>query len=96
MPWWRASSGVARVTARRRQHLAAGERHDAGHHLGQRRLAGAVLAHERMDLAAFEREVDAVDRRHAGVLLGRLAQFEHRVGHAQLHLQQAAAALDTA
>ena len=58
------------------QHLSRGQRDDAGHHLGQRRLAGAVLADQRVDLAAPQREIDAVDRRHAGVDFGRLAQLE--------------------
>ena len=58
------------------QHLPRGEVDDAGHHLGEGRLAGAVLADDRVDLAGAQREVDAVDRRHAGVLLRRLAQLE--------------------
>ena len=43
---------------------------DAGQHLGQRRLAGAVLAEQRMHLAAMQREGDVLDRRHAAILLG--------------------------
>ncbi len=57
-------------------HGARGQRHHAGHHLGQRRLAGAVLADQRMDLAAAEVEVDVLDGRHAGIELCRLAQRE--------------------
>ena len=42
----------------------------AGEDLHQRRLAGAVLAHERVDLAGAEVEVDAVERGDAGEALG--------------------------
>ena len=38
---------------------------DAGDDLHQRRLAGAVLAHERMDGAGLEAELDVVQRHHA-------------------------------
>ena len=40
---------------------AAVDRVDAGERLDQRRLAGAVLAHEGVDLAGAEGEVDAVE-----------------------------------
>ena len=43
---------------------------DAGEDLHQRRLAGAVLAHERVHLAGAEVEVDAVERGHPGEMLG--------------------------
>src|SRR6516165_4249824 len=39
---------------------------EAGDDLDQRRFAGAVLAHERMDLARAELERDAIERPHAG------------------------------
>ena len=69
------------------QHLARAQRHHAGHHLGQRRLAGAVLAEQRVDLAAAQREVDRLDGGYARVFLGGLAQLEHgldRGGRARL------------
>ena len=51
------------------------DRVDAGQHLDQRRLAGAVLAHQGVDLAGEEPEVDVVERRDAGE---RLADPRHR------------------
>jgi hypothetical protein len=44
--------------------LVARER--AGHDLDQRRLARAILAHERMDFAGLDAEIDAVQRPNAG------------------------------
>ena len=49
-----------------------GQRHDARHDFGERRFAGAVLADERVDLSSPEFEIDAIDRGHAGIELGRL------------------------
>ena len=67
--------------------------HDAGHHLGQRRLAGAVLADQRMNLAAPEIEIDVLDRGHAGIELGRVAKREDGIAHARnLLLDHASAA----
>ena len=54
MPRSRASSGDFGETGWPSTSIVARrERDDAGHHLGQGRLAGAVLADERMDLAAL-------------------------------------------
>ena len=39
---------------------------DAGDDLHQRRFAGAVLAHQRMDMAALQAEGNVVERQHAG------------------------------
>ena len=61
---------------------------DAGEHLEQRRLAGAVLPHQRVHLAGAHVEVDVVQHTHAEE---RLADARHRqrqagsnsgVGHA--------------
>ena len=59
--------------------LAAVEEHparvgpvDAGDDLDQRRLAGAVLAHQRVDLAGPEVERDVVERLDAGEGLARV------------------------
>ena len=60
------------------RHGARGQRHDARHDLGQRRLAGAVLADQRMDLAAPQVEIDALDGGHAGIELGGPAQRQDR------------------
>ena len=51
---------------------------DAGDHLGQRRLARAVLAEQRMHLAAMKREGDVLHGRHAAILLGRVAHLHDR------------------
>ncbi len=55
-------------------------RPDAGQDLDERRLAGAVVADQRVDLAGLEPEVDAAEGRHAGELLAEPLGFEH-VGH---------------
>ena len=49
---------------------------DAGDDLHQRRLAGAVLAHQRMDMAALQAERDVVERQHAGKGLAHVLDFE--------------------
>ena len=51
---------------------------DAGEDLHQRRLAGAVLAHERVNLAGAEVEVDAVERGHAGEALADAVGAQER------------------
>ena len=42
---------------------------DAGENLHQRRFAGAVLAHQRVDFPRHELELDFVKRPHAGKAL---------------------------
>ncbi len=59
-------------------------RMDAGQHLHQRGLARAVLAHERMDLAGTQIEVDLVQRLDAGEALAQAAEGDERV-----HLRRA-------
>ena len=85
-PWRRRDGALpAACSARPRAvdlHRARGQGHDARHHLRQGRLAGAVLADERMDLAARELEVDVLDRRHARVELRRLFEGKNDVAHA--------------
>jgi hypothetical protein len=52
-----------------------------GEDLHQRRLAGAVLAHDRVDLALVEVEVDPVEDLHADEALldaAHLQQLRHR------------------
>src|SRR6266404_6126373 len=49
---------------------------DAAQHLHQRRLAGAVLAHQGMDLALPDGEIDVVQRLHAGEGFADTAHFE--------------------
>ena len=67
-----ADAGIERVAGGAEAHLAALDLHRAGEigmHAGddlhQRRLAGAVLADEAVDLAGAEREVDIAQRLHA-------------------------------
>ena len=60
--------------------LAAVDRVDAGDALDQRRLAGAVVADERHDLAVAHLEVDVVERLHRAEVLRDAAQLERRGG----------------
>ncbi len=60
------------------EEFAGGQLVDAGQHFHQRRLAGAVLADDGVDLACAEREVDVLDRRNAAECLGRAPEFEDR------------------
>ena len=55
----------------------------AGQDLHQRRFAGAVLAHERMDFAGMDLERDVRERPHAGERLGDVAHLEDRSGGVQ-------------
>ena len=64
------------------EHSAGGGVDDAGDDLGQRRLAGAVLAKQRVDLALPEIEADVLDRRHAAIGLGDVLQPHDRVHQA--------------
>ena len=60
------------------EHAAAGGLDDAGHDLGQRRFAGAVLAQQRVDLALAQIEIDLPHRRHAAIGLGDLLHPDDR------------------
>ncbi len=51
---------------------------DAGHDLDQGRLAGAVLAQQRVDLAASQLEGDVVERQRGSELLRDVLHLEHR------------------
>ena len=53
---------------------------DAAQNLHQRRLAGAVLADQRMDLPRLHREVDVAQGLDAGKALAHAAHFEN-CGH---------------
>ena len=55
--------------------------HHAAEDAHQRRLAGAVLAHQRDDFARCHREIDVVERDHAGIGLADVDQFEKRLWH---------------
>ena len=52
------------------QHAALVGRDDARHDLDQRRLAGAVLAEDRVNAAGLDHEVGVLQRAHAAVALG--------------------------
>ncbi len=56
--------------------LARAELHGTGRRLAQGRLAGAVLAHQRMDFAGKQIEVDVLNRRRAFVHLRGAADPE--------------------
>ena len=62
------------------QHTAAAHRHQAGHGLDQRGLAGAVGADDGDDLAGLHRQRGAAHDRQAG-LVTRFEVFAHRAGH---------------
>src|SRR5580693_6940485 len=56
---------------------------DAGHHLGQRRLAGPVLSDQGVNFPTPKFEIDILDRGHAGIELGRVAKREDDIAHAR-------------
>ena len=56
-------------------------RHAAGDDLDQRRLAGAVVAEERDDLAAIDVEADAAQRLDRAEMLGDAVEPEQRRGN---------------
>ena len=64
------------------QHGAGVDRVDAGQRLDQRRLAGAVLAHQRVHLAGVEPERDLVEGADAAEGDGDVAHLDHRVAAA--------------
>src|SRR6185369_11910260 len=61
-------------------HLALVRLVDAGEHLDQRGLAGAVLADQRVHLARPQREADVVEGEGAGEPFGHPGHLEHRRG----------------
>jgi hypothetical protein len=58
------------------QDLAARRLVDAGEDLDDRRLAGAVLAEERMEAPGVELQVDLAERNRRAELLGEVAELE--------------------
>jgi hypothetical protein len=58
------------------QQLASVGREHAGEQLDQRRLAGAVLAHQRVHLSGAQAQAHAVQRQHAGEAPRQAARFE--------------------
>ena len=79
MPWRCASAALA-ITYRRpgKEDLAAIRLVDARHDLDQRRLAGAVLAEQRVDLAGMERKRDVIQRLGGAEALVDPAQLKNR------------------
>ena len=78
-------AGVQRLGRRRELHGLAAMQHaprcrldHAGHDLGQRRLAGAVLAEQRVDLARAQVEVDVLDGGRAVIGLRDLLHLDDR------------------
>src|SRR5208337_3231252 len=70
------------------QHLAGVRLHLARENVHQRRLAGPILAEQRMDLAAIEIEVDPAERLDAAKMLDDSAHREQRRGRVQRRLAQ--------
>ena len=80
MPAAMASSGERKRTARAAQpNLARVRRDEAEQHAHQGRLAGPVLAHHPVDLAALDREVDLIVGEQAAVALDDADGFD--LGH---------------
>ncbi|MCY1501378.1 hypothetical protein D9M68_354510 [compost metagenome] len=63
---------------------------DAAQHLHQRRLAGAVFADERVDLAFADLEADIVQRLDARERLGDAPHFKNDIVHVQSFQRQSA------
>ena len=61
--------------------VVAAVRIDAGQHLHQRRLAGAVLADDGVDVAALDHQVDVLQRLDARKRLGDVAHLQNGVSH---------------
>ena len=57
---------------------AAIGRHDPGHDLDERRLAGAVLAQQRVDLAGSHVQVDVVEHDGIAVALAKAGRDQAR------------------
>ena len=73
--------GIGRIDRRAVEPDLAGiTRQDAGHHLDQGRLPGAVLAEEGMYLAGAQVEIDRIERPHAGKRLGQPSDLEDGLG----------------
>jgi hypothetical protein len=56
----------------------------AGKHLDQRRLARAVVAEERNDLAREQVDIDVLERMEAAEGLGNAAEFDQGRAHLRL------------
>src|ERR1700749_3902935 len=67
--------------------VRAGGMH-AGKHFHQRRLASAVLAADRMNLAFLNDEIDVAERLHAWKRLGDVPHFQN-CGHKSLNPPEA-------
>ena len=80
MPAATASCGCAKRRSLPLQHDAAlVGLHHAGHDLDQRRLAGAVLAEQRVDAPRGAGEARALERAHAAIALGDVDQPQDRI-----------------
>jgi hypothetical protein len=71
----------ARLTLEDDLALVGAVRVDPGEHLHQRRLAGAVLPADRVDLAPTHGQGDVLERLHPGEGLGDPAHLQDVVGH---------------
>src|SRR5262249_30459346 len=82
--FWEVAHATAHAHGARRlveqAGLPFGARGDAEQHLDQRRLAGAVLAEQPVDLAGFDAERDALERLDAAVALDQVLRFDDRHG----------------
>jgi hypothetical protein len=77
--WARELDGLAVI-----ENLARIARIDARENFHQRRLAGAVLAHQRVDFARHEFELDLVQRPYTRKALAKLIDGNERCHGAEL------------
>ena len=88
-----AGEGLPRIGEAHRapvdQDLPRVRLHVPGEQPHERRLAGAVLAHEGVHAAGAADEVDAVERAHARERLAQAPGLQHRVCRSRRHLSRA-------
>ena len=81
MPRLRAALGESIATSSPSRRIVAAVRpDDAGEHLHQRRLAGAVLADHGVDGAALDVDVHVGERDHAAIALGEVPDRDEGLG----------------
>ena len=91
-----ASSGAAKRVARPSIRISPRVRLiDAGDDLDQRRLARAVLAEQRVNLAGADVERDAAQRAHAGKALLEVAHLEQRIDRRRRRAHAASVACES-
>jgi hypothetical protein len=85
----RLARGAERHRCAVEEHLAAVRPVDAGQHLDQRGLAGAVVPEHTRDLAGADGRADPVEGDHRPEVLAHVAQLQQRRGGAVLRADRA-------